>query len=88
MSATSWNAIGLAFAAVGFVQPLVVGELTWTHAAKVGDSRIEMENWDPYWVAMGGLGFFALLLWIDEQRLRREWKRGMEAEEAARRAAE
>jgi hypothetical protein len=36
----------------------------------------------------GGLGFFALLLLLDERRLKREWKRAMEAEEAANRPAE
>jgi hypothetical protein len=47
-----------------------------------------VEDWTSYLFMMGGLGFFALLLWIDERRLSREWKRGMDADEAARKAAE
>jgi hypothetical protein len=35
LQATSWNAIGLAFVAVGFVQPVVAGELTVIGALKV-----------------------------------------------------
>lgn len=45
-------------------------------------------SWPVFLAVCGGLLFYALLLWIDEQRLKREWKRGMEADEAARKAAE
>jgi hypothetical protein len=47
-----------------------------------------MDSWAQFFLLFGGLAFFALLLWIGEQRLKREWKRGMEADEAARKAAE
>lgn len=45
-------------------------------------------SWAQFLFMTGGLGFFALLLWIGEQFDRRRWKREMEAEEAARKAAE
>ena len=35
LRANSWNAIGLAFVAIGFVQPVVSGELTWIAALKL-----------------------------------------------------
>jgi hypothetical protein len=35
LQATSWNAIGLAFVAVGFVQPVVAGEFSLAAAFKV-----------------------------------------------------
>jgi hypothetical protein len=47
-----------------------------------------MESWAEFLFMTGGLGFFALLVWIGEQQSKREWKRGMEADEAARKAAE
>jgi hypothetical protein len=47
-----------------------------------------MDEWLPFLFMTGGLLFFALLMWIGEQGLKREWKRGMEADEAARKAAE
>ncbi len=47
-----------------------------------------MQEWAEFLFMMGGLGSFAFLLWIGEQKSKREWKRGMEADEAARKAAE
>lgn len=35
LTATSWNAVGLAFVALGFVQPAVTGILTLESAAKL-----------------------------------------------------
>jgi len=35
LQANSWNAIGLAFVALGFVQPVVAGQLTLVAVSKV-----------------------------------------------------
>jgi preprotein translocase subunit Sss1 len=35
LTASSWNAIGLAFVAIGFVQPVVNNDLSLTAAAKL-----------------------------------------------------
>ena len=47
-----------------------------------------MDSWTGFLFMTGGLLFYALILLIDEQRLKRQWKAAMEAEDAARRAAE
>jgi hypothetical protein len=40
LRANSWNAIGLAFVAIGFVQPLVLGELNWVAVVKLATAAL------------------------------------------------
>ena len=104
LQATTFNALGLAFGAFGVVQPVVIGALTAEGILKVAICADRLSSSQAraspagrlgglnvlavFLTVCGGLLFYALLLWIDEQRLKREWKRGMEADEAARKAAE
>ncbi len=47
-----------------------------------------MESWLQFLLMSGGLGLFALLMWLSDRADDRRWRRQREAEDAAHRAAE
>ncbi len=47
-----------------------------------------MDGWAEFLFMTGGLLFFALLVWLGGKSDERKWKRAMEADDAARKAAE